>query len=63
MSTTTHDIIMILVSVAILFYSKFYILKIESETTKVWGKRLTVISVAMLIGYVIDFILNFFNVW
>ena len=63
MFTTTYDVIMILVSIAIFFYSKFYISQTEKKDAKLWSKRLTIIAVAMLIGFAIDFILNFFNVW
>ena len=63
MFTTTYDVIMIFVSIAILLYSILYISRTGRENSKIWSKRLNIISIAMLIGFIIDFILNFFEVW
>ena len=63
MFTITYDVIMILVSIAILLYSIFYISRTGRENSNIWSKRLNIISIAMFIGFTIDFILNFFCVW
>lgn len=63
MFTTTYDVIMIFVSIAILLYSIFYISRTGKENSKIWSKRLNIISTAMFIGFLIDFILNFFGIW
>lgn len=63
MFNTTYDLIMILVSIVILLYSIFYISRTGKENSKIWSKRLNIISIAMFIGFAIDFILNFFGVW
>lgn len=63
MFTLTYDLIMIFVSIAILLYSNFYISRTGKKDAKIWSKRLNIISIAMFIGFIIDFILNFFKVW
>lgn len=63
MFTTTYDVIMIFVSIAILLYSIFYISRTGKENSKIWSKRFNIISTAMFIGFLIDFILNFFGIW
>ena len=61
MFTTRYDVIMILVSIVILLYSVFYISRTGKKSSKIWSKRLNIISIAMLIGFTIDFIMNFFK--
>ena len=63
MFTTRYDVIMILVSIVILLYSVFYISRTGKKSSKIWSKRLNIISIAMLIGFTIDFIMNFFKLW
>jgi len=61
MFTTRYDVIMILISIVILLYSVFYISRTGKKSSKIWSKRLNIISIAMLIGFTIDFIMNFFK--
>ena len=63
MFTTRYDVIMILVSIVILLYSVFYISRTRKKNSKIWSKRLNIISIAVLIGFTIDFIMNFFKLW
>ena len=63
MFTTRYDVIMILVSIVILLYSIFYISRTGKKDSKIWSKRLNTISIAVLIGFTIDFIMNFFKLW
>ena len=63
MFTTRYDVIMILISIVILLYSVFYISRTGKKSSKIWSKRLNIISIAMLIGFTIDFIMNFFKLW
>lgn len=64
--TTTYDVIMIFVSIAIFFYTIFCAPKLWKENEKkgkILSKRLKNISIAMFVCSVIDFIFNFFKVW
>ena len=63
MFTARYDVIMILISIVILLYSVFYISRTGKKSSKIWSKRLNIISIAMLIGFTIDFIMNFFKLW
>ena len=63
MFTTRYDVIMILVSIVILLYSVFYISRTGKKDSKIWSKRLNIISIVVLIGFTIDFITNFFKLW
>ena len=63
MFTARYDVIMILVSIIILLYSVFYISRTGKKDSKIWSKRLNVISITVLIGFTIDFIMNFFKLW
>ena len=63
MFTARYDVIMILISIVILLYSVFYISRTGKKDSKIWSKRLNIISVAVLIGFTIDFIMNFFKLW
>lgn len=63
MFTARYDVIMILASIVILLYSVFYISRTGKKDSKIWSKRLNIISIAVLIGFTIDFIMNFFKLW
>ena len=63
MFTARYDVIMILVSIVILLYSVFYISRTGKKSSKIWSKRLNIISITVLIGFTIDFIMNFFKLW
>lgn len=63
MFTARYDVIMILVSIIILLYSVFYISRTGKKSSKIWSKRLNIISITVLIGFTIDFIMNFFKLW
>ena len=63
MFNTKYDVIMISASIVILLYSVFYISRTRKKNSEIWSKRLNIISIAILIGFTIDCIMNFLKLW
>ncbi len=63
MFSLAYDVIMVFVSIAILLYSIFYVSRNGKKDSKLWSRRLNVIATAMLVGFIIDLIMNFFYFW
>lgn len=63
MFSLTYDVIMIFVSIAILLYSIFYVSRTGKKDSKLWCKRLNIIAITIFIGFTIDLVMNFFNLW
>lgn len=63
MFTVTYDVIMLLVSVGMLLYSIFYVSKTGKKNSKLMSIRLNRLAIAMFLGFTIDLVMNYFNLW